>query len=174
MNEMREEMLDVVDEADVVIGRETRSRVHKDQLLHRSTHIILTDSQHRFFLQLRSKSKDTNPGLWDTSAAGHVDAGESYLACAVRELCEELGVLVAPHQLTEVGRLQPSKQNGFEFVRIYLAQSDLPVTLELGEVDDGQWLSEQQMNALLLQEPTCITSTFKMIWRQYQDWLRQG
>lgn len=174
MNERAEEMLDVVNEADEVIRQETRSRVHKDQLLHRSTHIILTDSRGRFFLQLRAKSKDTNPGLWDTSAAGHVDAGESYLACAVRELHEELGVLVAPHELTEVARLPPSEQNGFEFVRLYVAQSDLPVTLEKDEIDDGKWLSEQQMNAMLVNESSSITSTFAMIWQQYQRWVKQG
>lgn len=174
MSEFTEEMLDVVDQDDVVIRQETRSRVHKQQLMHRATHIILCDSENRVFLQLRSKSKDTNPGLWDTSAAGHVDAGEAYLACAVRELHEELGVTLEPQDLTQVGQMSPSAQNGFEFVRIYLARSDQAVTLEPGEIDDGKWLSEAQLAAWLTEEPDAFTDTFKIIWQHYQQWVQSG
>ncbi len=159
-----EEMLDIVNELDEVIGQHTRSEVHLHGHKHRATHIILSNSARQVFVQLRSMSKDTNPGLWDTSAAGHVDAGESYLDCAARELAEELGVTVAPDALMEVGRMPPTSQNGFEFVRIYCASSDDPITLEPTDIDDGRWVSPEALDQWLTESPADFAATFADIW----------
>ena len=86
------ELLDVVDSKDRVIGQATRGKVHAQGLLHRSVHILVFNSTGDMFLQKRAMTKDENPGYWDTSSAGHVNAGEDYLACAHRELMEELGI----------------------------------------------------------------------------------
>jgi len=126
------EMLDIVNESDEVIGQAPRSEVHAKQRMHRAVHILLFNCAGEIFLQLRSMTKDTNPGCWDSSAAGHVDAGEDYEACAVRELQEELGIAITAEQCVEIGRVGPSACNGFEFVRVYSVVSDAPVTLEEG------------------------------------------
>jgi len=163
-----EEMLDVVNDLDEVVGQATRSLVHRDNLLHRSTHILLFDSSERVFMQLRARTKDTNPGLWDSSAAGHVDAGESYPACAVRELTEELGVVVQQGDLRELGRFAPTVHNGFEFVRIYMAVSDAPITLQFEEVEDGKWLDQAELDQWLKSAPEAFASTFATIWQLYR------
>ena len=159
-----EEMLDIVNELDEVIGQQTRSNVHLNGHRHRATHIILTNSANQIFVQLRSRSKDTNPGLWDTSAAGHVDAGESYLVCAAREMAEELGVELALDAFFEVGRMPPTSQNGFEFVRIYCARSDDSITLEPEEIDDGRWVTVDALDQWLAERPNDFTATFSHIW----------
>lgn len=163
-------MLDVVNELDEIIGQAARGDVHLNNQMHRATHIILINSAQHIFVQLRALSKDTNPGLWDSSAAGHVDAGESYRDCAARELEEELGVQVAASQLLEIGRLPPSEINGFEFVRIYAAQSDDPITLEAGEVDDGKWLSGAELDARLQDQPQEFAVSFALIWETIRNW----
>jgi isopentenyldiphosphate isomerase len=61
-------------------------------VMHRAVHILVFDESGRLFLQKRSLHKDLNPGLWDTSAADHVDAHEDYASGAARELREELGI----------------------------------------------------------------------------------
>jgi len=165
-----EEMLDIVNELDEVVGQAARRDIHRNNQLHRATHIILTNSAKQVFLQLRSLTKDTNPGLWDSSAAGHVDAGESYLDCALRELEEELGVSVAASELLEIGRLSPSADNGFEFVRIYAASSDDPITLEAGEVDDGSWLTMVELDARLRDRPQEFAASFTEIWEKIRGW----
>ena len=43
-------------------------------------------------LQRRALHKESWPGMWDISAAGHVEAGGSALTTAQRELWEELGL----------------------------------------------------------------------------------
>src|SRR5436189_1813515 len=92
---MKEEIFDVVNERDEVIGQECRSEVHRLGLRHRAVHVLIFNQRGEVFLQKRSMQKDTFPGAWDSSASGHLDRGEGYDDCALRELQEELGVVLA-------------------------------------------------------------------------------
>src|SRR5215475_6609703 len=89
---MREEIFDVVNEDDEIIGRHPRNKVHELGLMHRAVHVLVFNSAKQLFLQKRSMSKDRQPGLWDSSSSGHVDSGEDYDHCAIRELREEIGL----------------------------------------------------------------------------------
>eukprot|EP01051_Picozoa_sp_SAG22_P020028 SAG22_NODE_3892_length_1480_cov_2.062274_2_plen_244_part_00 len=76
---------------------EERGVVHRDGLWHRSAHIWVTDgSAGKIVVQQRSLAKDTNPGLWDVSVAGHITAGDCSLETAARECEEELGLAIRP------------------------------------------------------------------------------
>lgn len=161
------EWLDIVDELDRVVGKDTRARVHAGGLIHRSSHVLLTNSHGQVFVQLRSMSKDTNPGLWDTSAAGHVDSGETYLQCAVRELHEELGIVAQAQDFKQIGKLEPTHDNGHEFTHIYAVCADGPVVLEADEIDDGRWLLPSELDGWLLQDGEHFTDVFKIIWNRY-------
>ncbi|MGH8573881.1 MAG: NUDIX hydrolase, partial [Gammaproteobacteria bacterium] len=86
------ELFDVVDDDDRVLGRMRRDDVHRWQLRHRAAHVLVVNSHGEVFVQRRSTLKECAPGLWDTSVAGHVQSGEGYTACAVRELAEEIGL----------------------------------------------------------------------------------
>src|SRR5207237_9662560 len=90
---MSEEMFDVLDESDRVIGRQARSEVHRRRLLHRAVHVLVFNSAGELFLQRRSMAKDTFPGAWDSSSSGHLSCGEDYDPCALRELQEEIGLI---------------------------------------------------------------------------------
>jgi len=120
------EMFDVVDENDRVLRSEPRETVHVNNLRHRAVHMILSNRAGEILLQKRSIWKDRNPGLWDASAAGHVDSGESYLDAASRELREELGVDAPP--LTRIGKLSPCAQTGWEFIEVYTGHHEGPFT----------------------------------------------
>ena len=89
---MKEEIFDVVNEQDEVVGRQSRGEVHRLGLMHRAVHVLVFNAAGQIFLQKRSMKKDRQPGLWDSSASGHVDSGEDYDACAVREVREEIGL----------------------------------------------------------------------------------
>src|SRR5436190_8691061 len=101
---MSEEIFDVVNERDEVIDRQPRREVHRLGLLHRAVHVLVFNARGEVFLQKRSMSKDTSPGLWDSSASGHLDSGEVYDYCAVRELREEIGLVIerAPERLFKI------------------------------------------------------------------------
>ena len=89
---MPEELFDIVDEHDRVLGKMPRSEVHRRKLLHRAVSIFVFDSRGRLLLQQRSAAKDEYPLCYTSSASGHVTAGETYDETAPRELAEELGL----------------------------------------------------------------------------------
>ena len=89
-----EEQIDVLNADGTSAGYSCgRSKVHAEGLWHRTVHIWAFDSNKRILFQLRSRVKENNPGLLDTSCAGHVSAGDSSVNAAVRELREDQRVL---------------------------------------------------------------------------------
>lgn len=165
-SDLSQELLDVVDENDRVIGARTRGEIHARGLMHRATHILVFNSQGELFLQKRSMSKDENPGLWDTSAAGHVNSGEDYLTCAVRELDEELGIS-GDVSLKLLFRLPVSSLTGMEHSTVYACQYDGPLKLQAEEIDEGLWVSPQAMSQRVKDSDPSLTDGAKLIWKWY-------
>lgn len=89
---MPEEMFDVVNDEDMVIGQESRSVVHQKGLLHRGVHVWLFAPDGKVLIQRRTEDRPTEPGSLDCSVSEHVKAGEDYLPAAQRGLQEELGL----------------------------------------------------------------------------------
>jgi len=89
------ELIDVLNENGVKTGRVvSRDEVHREGLWHRIAVVAVIDNEHHILLQQRSMNKLTNPGRWDITAVGHVDAGENSYATALRETAEEIGIKV--------------------------------------------------------------------------------
>ncbi len=169
MNEDRvgDELIDAVDADDRVIGRYTRREIHRRELRHRACHALVFNAAGELFLQHRSMRKDNNPGRWDSSCAGHVDSGESYDACIVRELEEELGIRLdaVPQQLF---RIAASAATEWEFSQIYRVDYDGPLQLDPEEVAGGRWLTPAQVDAWLAAQPESLTPGFRQIWARYR------
>ncbi len=127
------ELLDVVGEQDYPLRRATRREIHERGFIHRAVHILVFNKNGDCLLQKRSLLKDTHPGLWDSSAAGHVDAGESYEQAARRELAEELGIS-SPIPLTPLAKLPPSPATGMEHVMLYTAHYDGKIHFPAAEI----------------------------------------
>lgn len=163
---MPEEIFDVVDDRDEVVGQATRAEVHAQGLLHRAVHVMVFDKTGRLFLQKRSMSKDTFPGAWDTSAAGHVDAGEDYDPCAVRETEEELGLKLdkTPERLFKI---DACAETGEEFVWVYRTENDGPFTLHPEEIERGEWFTPEEVTAWVERAPEDFASAFVLIWKLY-------
>lgn len=144
--------------------RKARQLVHKDGDWHGASRIWLvrrvadTDGKKRteVLLQRRSEEKDSYPGLWDVSAAGHVAAGGNYLETAVRETAEELGISLEPDELTFLFSLKSESTWEYrgeiftdrEFHHVFMAEKDVDieeVRLQKEEVAEVCWMDAEKL-----------------------------
>ena len=136
-----------------------RGVVHEDGSLHPTVHTWIVRSNDKsgydLLLQKRSECKDSNPGCWDISSAGHVEAGHGYLESAIRELKEELGIDALPEQLREVGTRRcgfesefygrPFRDNELSMIYIYEEPvNTAELTLQESEVSETAWMDYKE------------------------------
>ncbi len=164
-----EETFDVVNERDEVIGQAARAEVHRRGLRHRAVHVLVFNQQGELFLQKRSRTKDCFPGAWDSSASGHLAAGEGYDACAVRELEEELGwrARVPPERLFKI---EACAATGQEFVWVYRCQAEGPFLLHPEEIETGGWFAPEAVSDRLRREPREFAGSVPLIWSRWLAW----
>jgi len=162
-----DELFDVVDEMDRVIDRAARAEVHARGLWHRAVHVLVFNGAGQLFLQKRSMLKDQCPGLWGTSAAGHLDSGEDYDAAADREFAEELGCAAPP--LERLFKLSPSVDTGWEFVWIYRCRCEGPFDLNRLEIDEGRWFDLRELRQQMELAPAQFTPSTRRVWREYTE-----
>ena len=128
------ERFPVVDKNDRISGYASRAEVHGNNLRHRAVHILIFNQIGDLYLQQRSRWKDRHPLKWDSSAAGHVTAGESYNETARRELKEELGVDVP---LERIFKLGASARTDHEFICGYCGVVSEDLTPNKCEIERG-------------------------------------
>lgn len=160
-----EELFDVVNEHDEVIGQRTRRDVHQLGLRHRAVHVLVFNSRGALFLQKRSMSKDCFPGAWDSSAAGHLNPGEDYDECAVRETREELGMVLCQAP-TRLFKIAACAETGQEFVWVYRCAAEGPFQLQAEEIERGDWFTRQRIDAWTAESPADFAPGFLLIWRR--------
>lgn len=145
-----------------------RGVVHEEGALHATSHVWIvrkngqdigtdagTGQQYDVLLQKRSENKDSNPGCYDISSAGHVEAGRGYLESAIRELEEELGIQALPEQLKEIGIRRcgfegefygrPFKDNEISMLYLYEEAVDIEkLRLQESEVSEVIWMDYRE------------------------------
>ena len=160
------EYLDIVDETGQPTGQTvSRSEAHREGIRHRTAHVWIvrpapdrTPDGERFevLLQKRSDEKDSFPGLYDTSSAGHIPAGDEPIVSALRELKEELGVDAVPEDLTFAGTFrvryeakfhgQPFRDNEITNVYVFSRPVDAErLVLQESEVSEVRWFGLEQV-----------------------------
>lgn len=193
---MSEEIFDIVNERDEVIGQNTRREVHARGLWHRAVHVLVFNARGEVFLQKRSMLKDTAKGKWDSSASGHLDTGEAYDACAVREVREEIGLELyhrasqsaeaSPHPalspdgeeggrrsgegkqgLRRLFKIDARQETGWEFCWIYRCESEGPFVLHPEEIETGAWFAPEAVTKWVDEKPQDFASAFVLIWGMF-------
>ncbi len=164
---VQDEIIDIVDQFNQIIGQEPRTYVHERGLLHRSVHGLVFNSSQQLFLQKRAYAKKINPGLWDSSVGGHLHAGETYEQALVRETKEELNFIPENYQF--LFQLSSRPITGYEFIRVYAIQFDGEINANQEDVYEGRWFDQAELEILMNLSGGELTSTFKLIHHTYLE-----
>jgi isopentenyldiphosphate isomerase len=143
------EYFDVLTEEGEKTGKQKlRSEVHRDGDWHAVVHAWVINDAKEILVQKRSMKKDTYPGKWDISCAGHIEAGEEVLPTAVREFEEELGVKVTESEMIPLDVIKQSKETDKikdnEVQNVFVLRKSILIndlTLQSEEVDEAEYLS---------------------------------
>jgi isopentenyl-diphosphate delta-isomerase len=166
----QDQLFDIVDGNDHVIGQEKRGIVHAQGLIHRAIHILIFNQVGEVFLQRRSPQKDTFPNCWDSSCSGHVDSGESYDTAAIRELGEELGITNLPANfLQPLFKMEASPETGQEFIQVYQGRHEGPFQLHPSEISEGRFFKISELEELLDRNPAEFALAFQYLWPLYAN-----
>lgn len=149
------EILDVVDETGAPTGETVeRAEAHREGVRHRTSHVWIARNRNgriQLLLQKRCMQKDSFPGCYDISSAGHIPAGSDFIPSALRELREELGVTAEPEALIFCGNRTARAEKMFggkpfldqEYARVFvllLDQDAAAFRLQPEEVDCVRWM----------------------------------
>lgn len=150
------ELLDIRDRQGKPTGEiKERERVHEDGDLHGTAHVwvlrMKAPDSCDLLLQKRSADKDSFPGCYDISSAGHIPSGQDFLTSALRELEEELGIIASPEDLIFIGMHEGYTETEFrgkpfrnhEISKVYLYTKPVRIedlTLQAEEVESVKWM----------------------------------
>ncbi|GAA2632385.1 NUDIX domain-containing protein [Streptomyces axinellae] len=143
-----DELLDIVDERDRVVGQRLRGEVYEKRLRHRSTSIRVRDGAGRIFVHRRTPTKLIFPSMYDVVVGGVVGAGEDYDTAALREAEEELGVSGLPMPERQLKFLFETPDYSW-FLQVYEVVCTLPVQPQAEEVEWWDFLSEDELERRL-------------------------
>ncbi|MDN3355456.1 NUDIX domain-containing protein [Actinomadura sp. DC4] len=149
-----DELLDIVDASDQVIGQVTRGEATARGLRHRCAAVFVRDGSGRIFVHRRTPEKLIFPSMYDMFVGGVVGAGETYDDAALREAEEELGVsgLARPVPLFSFLYEGTGAAAGHTWwSRVYEARCDLPVNPQAEEVAWHAFLTEEELAGRLPQ-----------------------
>lgn len=164
MSTEAEEYFDIVDAHDTVIGQKPRSEVHRLGLRHRAVHLFVFRNDGQLLIHLRAADKEEFPGVWTSSAAGHVAAGETYAAAARRELLEELGIDTSPER---VCRFDAGPDTCMEFTELYECVWDGDIRPDAGEIQAVEWITVKELRHRMQESPETFSPAFRLTWSWY-------
>ncbi len=158
-----EELLDVFDSNGELLGKsKPRAQVHKTGDWHKTVHVWIISSQGELLLQKRSESKESHPGLWDISCAGHIKSGQTSTDAAIKEAREELGLFLKEKDielLFSVKNQSVEHQGAFidnEISDVYLVCRDIDnsnLLLQASEVSAVRWIHYKKLKERLTINP---------------------
>ncbi len=162
------ELLDVVDENDKVIGKATRGECHKKGFLHRIVSTIVLDKSYRVFIGKRGKTKHYRPLEWAIGVGGHVESGETYEEAAKKELKEEIGITENPIVLS---KYIDTSEYDKELRKMFFVITEQKIKLDKNEYEEGLFVTYEELKKRMKTQKFIPSS--KIEFRTLTDLLKQ-
>lgn len=145
-----EELFDIVDENNNIIGFSTRKEAHKKGLIHKSAMFFIFNKKGEIFLNKRSSKKEFDPGTYSIVLGGHVTKGDSYKQTVIREAKEEAGITEKPHFLANFKSRYREKDK--ENVALYYFVVGKEPILDKNEIEYGNFIPIDKIKDILKKE----------------------
>ncbi len=143
---MSDELLDVVNECDEVIGQQLRSQIYCQKSCNfRVVNLFIRNDQGALWIPLRAAHKRIFPLSLDASMGGHVSAGESYEKALERELMEELRIDSRLFEPKEIGRMTPHEHGVSAFMKVFLIESNHVPDYNKNDFISFSWLKPKDL-----------------------------
>ncbi|MCF6227025.1 MAG: isopentenyl-diphosphate Delta-isomerase [Xanthomonadales bacterium] len=173
-----DESLILVNSDDEILGYASKDEAHNGAgLLHRAFSLFIFNSRGELLLQQRAQKKRLWGGYWSNSVCSHPRQGEDIETATQRRLHEELGLSCALQYLYKFEYQAAFSDQGAEnelcsvFIGHYDDTTEQTVTVNPNEIAAWRWISPQQLNCELAQQPKIFTPWFIMEWQTLkQDW----
>ena len=164
-----EEFVVLVDESDQELGVMEKHQAHVAGVLHRAFSVFVFNSTGELLLQQRAADKYHSPLLWTNTCCSHPRKNETYLEAAHRRLQEEMGF---DCKLEEKFHFIYKAQLGerlfeHELDHVFVGYFDGPISINPEEVEDTKWISMEEMELDMKNNPENYTIWFRIIFDEY-------
>lgn len=150
-SEDTDELLDLVDDRDRVIGQMPRSQIYQRGLNNfRVVNGFIINANGQLWIPRRTAGKQIFPLALDVSVGGHVASGENYEMAFERELEEELNIKLHQGESQEIaitclGKLSPSQHGVSAFMTVYQIQMEQAPHYNPQDFLAAYWLTPQEI-----------------------------
>jgi isopentenyl-diphosphate delta-isomerase len=165
-----EELVVLVNIEDNVLGLMEKQQAHVNGLLHRAFSVFLFNENGEMLLQKRAEKKYHSPLKWTNAVCSHPRNGETYLDGAKRRLKEELGIET---ELTEKFHFIYKADVGgglweHELDHVFIGNYNAEFNLNKDEVEDVRFVSLEDLDKEMSENPEHFTEWFKIILEEYK------
>lgn len=162
----RQDLIDAVDERDVLVRRVPRTAIFDSGLGFRVAHVFLFNQRGALLLQRLGDEHPRHPGLWGSSVAAYLHAGETYGEAAARRQQEELGLT---GRLQEIGSTSMVDDGCTKFITLFTGSAvRKPIVREPGHVAEVHFFAIPRVTSMIAQTPEAFTDTFRVVFDFFQ------
>ena len=168
-----EEQVVLVNPNDEVLGLMEKQQAHLNGLLHRAFSVFLFNKKGEMLLQKRASGKYHSPNQWTNAVCSHPKIVENYQEGAHRRLKEELGIEAELSEKfnfiykADVGGNLWEHELDYVFTGIF--EGDFQ--LNENEVSEIRYISLENLNREMQENPEHFTEWFKIILQEYKEHL---
>ncbi|MEH1944236.1 MAG: NUDIX domain-containing protein [Nostoc sp.] len=165
-----DEILDIVDESDCVVGQKKRSEIYRQGLCNfRVVNAFVVNSLGQLWIPRRSAHKTIFPLCLDVSMGGHVETGETYEDALQRELKEELNLELNMVNVRLLGYLIPYQYQVSSFMKVYEIKLDWNPEYNKSDFIESFWLSVNDLIEWLNSGEPAKSDLLKLVKIFYQN-----
>lgn len=155
-----QDLIDLVDDDDHVIGRIPRSAALREHSGFRVVHVIVYDHADRVMLQRTSSTRRRSPSRWGSSVAGYLHAGEDPRQGARRRMREEIALMTPLHFC---GRARMEDEGAIKFIYVYATRAETAEVVDPTHVSELRFWDEAELSETMEKQPNAFTATLPYV-----------